>query len=199
LDNSYTTVILASGLSERMGEPKALLKWDTTTTFLEKIINEYLKASCSRIICLINKKAEPFFQKSKIQSEVKFINNEYPEWGRFYAIKIALQQAQANNFCFIQNVDNPFVTVEIIEKLFSTRSSDAWCSPVYMGKGGHPVLLPQLIVQKISQIKDNNYTLLDILKPLKRINVEIDNDLILRNINTPEEYERFFNCIKKLY
>jgi len=192
MDSTYTTIILASGLSERMGKPKALLRWDDTTTFLEKIIVEYSKACCSKIICTVNKETEPFCRNLKIQTDVKFVINQHPEWGRFYAIKTGMQEVQNSDFCFIQNVDNPFVSVEIIEKLFAERNPDAWCSPVYKERGGHPILLPQSIIQKISQT-NNDITLLDFLKPFRRINVETDNDAILRNINTPEDYANFFN------
>ena len=193
MDSVYTSIILASGLSERMGKPKALLPWDKSTTFIEKIINEYTKASCNRIICLVNEKTEPLCRALDIKSNVKFVINEHPEWGRFYSIRMASQEVKDDGFCFIQNVDNPFVSVDIIEMLYAKRKADSWCSPVYNGRGGHPVLLPKVIINKISQLSDNNHTLLDILKPYQRINVEIDSDTILRNINTPEDYCKYFN------
>jgi molybdenum cofactor cytidylyltransferase len=192
MDSNFTTIILASGLSERMGEPKALLRWNNSTTFLEKIIFEYSKACCTRIICMINKETETFCQNLNRQPNIKFVINPYPEWGRFYAIKTAVKEVLDYNFCFIQNVDNPFVSIEIIDKLYAVRSFEAWCSPVYMGKGGHPVLLPQLIIKKIFETNNNYTTLLDILKPFPRIKVETDSDEILRNINTPVDYLKFF-------
>ncbi len=192
MENNVSAIILASGLSERMGEPKALLKWNGTTTFLEKIINEFVHAGCSKIICTLNRKIENSCSKFNVPNMVKFVMNEHPEWGRFHSLTIASQEAIVSDFCFIQNVDNPFVNAEIIEKIYTQRSFDAWCSPIYNGKGGHPVLLPQIIIQKIVQAQNNYLTLLDILKPYQRINVEINSDVILRNINTPEDYATYF-------
>ena len=192
MDNTFATIILASGLSERMGEPKSLLKWDHSTTFIEKIINEYATAGCNKIVCMINKKIEPFCRNLKLQSNVKFVVNNYPDWGRFYSIKTGSVEIQNSNFCFIQNVDNPFVTIEIIEKLYSKRNPEAWCSPVCNNKGGHPILLPQVIVQRLTQISDNNMSLLDFLNSYNRIKINIESETILRNINTPEDYKRFF-------
>lgn len=193
MDRNSITIILASGFSERMGKPKALLKWDDTTTFLEKIINEYTSADCSKIICMVNKKTEPLCRDLKVPPNVTFVINEYPEWGRFYSIRLASQEAKEGDFCFVQNVDNPFVSIDVIEKLYAQRNPYAWCSPVYKGKGGHPVLLPQVIINKISQLNDNNFTLRDILTPYPKMDIEINSDTILRNINTPEEYTSFFN------
>ncbi len=193
MKSDFSAIILASGLSERMGKPKALLLWDDVTTFLEKIIQEYTKASCRRIICMVNEKTEPLCRALKISSDVKFVINEHPEWGRFYSIHMASHEVRDSAFCFIHNVDNPFVGAEIIEKIYAKRSKVAWCSPVYKKNGGHPVLLSQGIIHKISQINDNNLTLLDILKPYQRINVEINSETILRNINTPADYNKYFN------
>lgn len=192
MECSFSSIILASGLSERMGEPKALLKWDHSTTFLEKIIDKYSKAGSNKIVCMINKKIEPFCRNLQTLPNVKFVTNNHPEWGRFYSIKTGSLKVQDSDFCFIQNVDNPFVTVEIIEALFAKRSSEAWCSPVYKEKGGHPILLPQCIIQKIPQVLNNDIALIDFLKPYRRIKIETNSDSILRNINTPEEYSEFF-------
>jgi CTP:molybdopterin cytidylyltransferase MocA len=191
MNQNFSTILLSSGLSERMGIPKALLKWDDSITFIEKIISEYTKAGCTQIICMVNRINEPLCRNLNLPSTVQFIINEHPEWGRFYSIRLASQIAKTSDFSFIQNVDNPFVSIDVIEKLYNQRDPYAWCSPVYNGKGGHPVLLPQVIIKKISEIDDNNFTLHDILQPIQRINVEINSDTILRNINTPEEYDFF--------
>ena len=193
MEGNFSAVILASGLSERMGQPKALLQWDNSITFLEKIVNEYSKAGCTEIIYVINKKIEPFCKDLNLPTEAKPVMNLHPEWGRFYSIKIGTQEAKDCDFCFIQNVDNPFVDVEIIKTIYSERNSEAWCSPVYKEKGGHPILLPKWIIQKMPQINDNDTSLLDFLNPFKRIKIEAPNDLILRNLNKPEDYIRFLN------
>ena len=44
--------------------------------------------------------------------------------------------------------------------------------------------------EKLEKLKILKSNLKEIIKPFKRINVEVDNDKILVNINTKEEYER---------
>ena len=193
MDNNCAAVILSSGLSERMGKPKALLQWDDSTTFIEKTINEYIKAGCDKIICTVNKINEPLCKSLNLQSNVMFVLNEHPEWGRFYSIRIASQEAKVSDFCFIQNIDNPFVSSEIIDRIWENRDLNSWCSPIYKGKGGHPVLLSQGIIQQIHNSNKQDITLHDILKPFQRVNIEVDTDTILRNINTPEEYSKYFS------
>lgn len=192
MESVFSAVILASGLSERMGEPKALLRWDSSITFLEKIVDEYSQAGCLEIICVINKKIEPFCKDLILPSNVKFVMNLYPEWGRFYSIKIGTKEV-ISDYCFIQNVDNPFVNVGVIKNISEARNPEAWCSPVYKDKGGHPILLPKAIIQKLPEVNNNDMSLAEFLKIFKRINIEIPSDLILRNLNNPEDYARFLN------
>ncbi|MEI7597640.1 MAG: NTP transferase domain-containing protein [Bacteroidota bacterium] len=192
MENIFSTIILASGLSERMGEPKALLKWDNSTAFLEKIIKEYINAGCTQINCMVNPLTITLCEALDLPKCVKLVVNPKPELGRFSSIRIAAQEVKNSNFCFIQNVDNPFVSADIIEKIWKKRDSKSWCSPIYSGKGGHPVLISQVIIEQINKTQNLDITLHDILKPFQRINIEVNTDAILRNINTPEEYSKYF-------
>jgi CTP:molybdopterin cytidylyltransferase MocA len=191
-EDSFSAVILSSGLSERMGQPKALLKWDVTTTFIEKIINEFIKAGCTRIICMINGRTEPFCCNLNVSQNVRFVVNQHPDWGRFYSVRTGLREIKESKFCFVHNVDNPFIDSDTLEKLIIKRNPEAWCSPVVMNKGGHPVLLPNTIIRKINETDDLNTVLSDVLSLYPKITVEVNNNTILRNINTPEDYDIYF-------
>lgn len=174
-----------------MGEPKALLKWNHSATFIEKIINEFHQFGCGKIICIINEKIDQFCKELKAEQNVKFIVNQHPEWGRFNSIKLGAAEAAGSDFCFIHNIDNPFVNYRTIEKLYTRSDANAWCSPVYQGKSGHPVLLPEFIINKINEAGDLNIILSDILKDYPVIRTEVEDDSILRNINTPEDYHKY--------
>ena len=191
MKSNFTTIILSSGLSQRMGQPKALLKWDESTTFIEKIINEFVKAGSTKIVCMINEIIELSCKELSVPSNVEFVVNHHPDWGRFYSILTGVNTLKKNNYCFIHNVDNPFVRSEIIDKLWSHRKPGHWCSPSYNGKGGHPVLLSKEITNKISTTSNLDLTLRDILTQFPKIQVSTTDNNILRNINTPEDYNKW--------
>jgi len=193
MDNKLSAIILSAGFSERMGRPKALLQWNYSTVFVEKIINEFQQFGCGKIICIINEKIELFCKELKLAQNVKFVINQRPELGRFNSVKLGAAEAAGSDFCFIHNVDNPFVNRKTIENLYLMRDADSWCSPVFSGKRGHPVLLPNAILKKINKIDNLNTVLSDILNKYPVVRVEVEDDSILRNINTPEDY---FNYIK---
>ncbi|HPT03438.1 MAG TPA: nucleotidyltransferase family protein [Bacteroidales bacterium] len=192
--STFSAVILASGLSERMGQPKALLKWDDSMTFIRKIVGEYVKAGCENVVCTVNRFIQPRCLSPDTFPNVKFVMNEHPEWGRLYAVKSGLAVLKDTSFCFIQNVDNPHITADIIRKMLENADPEAWCSPVYQGKSGHPVLLPGRITDQILQLTDPDTTLRDVLDLFPKKVVEMEDDAILKNINTPEDYRNFRNA-----
>ena len=189
---NISAIILSSGLSERMGQPKALLNWDRSTTFIEKIIGEFERFGCKQIICMINENIEPTCKSMLVSENVKFVVNHHPDWGRFYSIRTGLNEIIDSDYCFIHNVDNPFVKRSIVKKLCEFRNPESWCSPEFKGRGGHPVLLSNSIIKKIVEVEDLSTTLADLLSAYPRVRVEVDNDFILRNINSPEDYASYF-------
>ncbi|NLE35428.1 MAG: NTP transferase domain-containing protein [Bacteroidales bacterium] len=184
-------IILSAGLSERMGKPKALLRWSRSASFIEKIINEFCSFNCNPVLCVINKLIEPECRKMKVPASVRFIINDQPESGRFYSVRTGIKEVKESDFCFIHNVDNPFVNRDIIRMLYECRETGAWCSPVYQGRGGHPVLISSSIIRAITDTHDLGTTLADILNSYPRRNVDAADDTILRNINTQEDFNYY--------
>lgn len=188
-------VILSSGLSERMRKPKALLMWDQETTFLEKIAGAYENAGATPIICTIHPDLAILVDSLKKVQRVRFVLNHHPEWGRLHSIQLGLAQVKDEPFCFIQNIDNPFIHEKIVRKIYSTRDPGMWCSPVFRGKSGHPVLLPQIIMEWILSKKDLDpaMTLNQILHMFPKKIIEIQEESVLQNINTQKDYHDFLN------
>jgi CTP:molybdopterin cytidylyltransferase MocA len=184
----FSALILSSGLSERMGQPKALLKWDDSRTFIEKIAGEFIEAGCTQVICTVNRFTLPMCLNLNVSPNVNFVLNEHPEWSRLYSVRLGLKELMDDSYCFIHNVDNPFIHAGIVKSLMENANPKAWISPEYKGKGGHPVLLPPGAIQKVLEIDSPNVTLQDILGSYPKIAVQMTDDSILRNINTPKDY-----------
>jgi len=191
-----SALILASGLSERMRQPKALLRWDSSRTFIGKIIAEYLDAGCGKIICTVNHMIYQECQSLHVAHSVRFILNEHPEWGRLYSVKLGLKEVGDSAFCFIQNVDNPHITSCTIRKILENADPVLWCSPGFRGQGGHPVLLPAIIIDHIMAERNTENTLKEVLDAFPKKVVEMADDSVLRNINTPEDYQALLKWIR---
>jgi molybdenum cofactor cytidylyltransferase len=191
-DHSFSAIILAAGLSERMGKPKALLMWDQSKTFLEKIAGEFADAGCDKIVCTVNEIVLPHCKPLEAWKNLKLVLNEHPEWGRMHSVKLGLQEVKESHYCFIQNADNPFIDSGTIRKILEAKDPGKWCSPEFNGKAGHPVLLPNLIINLLLE-NNPDKTLQELLHSFPKKVVEMNDDSVLKNINTPEDYLSLLN------
>jgi molybdenum cofactor cytidylyltransferase len=187
-------VILAAGRSERMKEMKAFLPFDANSRFIEKILATYSGWGCTEIVVVTNPET---FAKIKqtgiVPATVAMTVNDHLEFERFYSVKLGLAAIRSSLFCFIQNIDNPFIDSSILDLLYENRSEKRYVSPVFNNKGGHPVLLNRKNINNILDWPVNSANLKEVLNTMESLSVEMPDERVLININSPEEYERFFN------
>jgi len=185
-------LILAGGKSERMSSPKPFLNYDGRT-FLEKIVDEFQTYGIEETIVVLNHELlEQADEKyiAKISKKCTILKNTNPQWGRYHSLKLGIDKAIGTDFCFIHNVDNPFVSSALIKKLYSHRNEKGYTLPVYKGRGGHPVLISKEIIKTIHESMLSSITLKDVLINYNRKELVVNDDSILSNINTPDEYYR---------
>jgi molybdenum cofactor cytidylyltransferase len=187
-------VILAAGKSERMKELKALLPFTVNMSFLEKILVTYTEWGCKEIVVVTNPEAfQMMEQKRIIPDAISVVVNDHLEFERFYSVKLGLGALRSSSFCFIQNVDNPFIGSSILDLIYENRSQQKYISPVFENKGGHPVLLNLENIAQILKWPLNSANFKDVLKTMHGLDVAMPDDTVLININSPEEYQKFFN------
>jgi CTP:molybdopterin cytidylyltransferase MocA len=190
-------LILAAGNSSRMQTLKSFLPFNEDSTFFEKIVNTYLTWGCKEIVAVINKH---FFNKMPFDFQLppglKFILNEHPEFERFYSVKTGLQHMQDCDFCFIQNIDNPFITTDMLDLIYSNRSPEKYVIPTYKNKGGHPVLINSANMIRLKSYPEDNANLREVLGEMPSCKTEMDDDRILININTAVEFEKYFTLVQ---
>lgn len=193
MDKSRTAaLILAAGSSQRMASPKALLQFDKDMTFLEKIVKTYAEWGSGKIVVVVNSSVGEIVKKMNLLTKlVTFVENDHPEFERFYSVKLGLKKVSLP-FCFIQNVDNPFIDEIILDEIYSHRSTEKYVSPVFEGQGGHPVLLNQKNIISISTHDDNSANFKEVLQTFDCYKLEMEDDKVLININASEIYEKFF-------
>ena len=83
------------------------------------------------------------------------VNNK-PARGRFYSLQTGLKVVSPGHSCFFQNIDNPFVTREILDKMIHCSEKADVVKPCYGDKSGHPVLIGPAIIR--AMIAETNFT-----------------------------------------
>jgi CTP:molybdopterin cytidylyltransferase MocA len=190
----YSAIILSAGESSRMGVPKFSLQFDENIIFLQKIVKEFTDFGCYEIIVVINEIGNKYLKENELflPENVKIVVNEHPEWHRFYSLKIGVNALSETNNCFVHNVDNPFVNHDVLKALFNNINTADYISPEFAGKGGHPFLLSEKVLKKIAQTEEDQKHLKEFLNQYSRLRIKIEDEKVLTNINTLEDYSRYF-------
>jgi CTP:molybdopterin cytidylyltransferase MocA len=195
---SMAAVIPAAGNSGRMGCDKALLCYSDGVTFASHLLNCFLSYGCNPVLIIVN---QSFEKESLCSSPCIPIVNRNTEKGRSWSVLLGLKEVPAGHACFLQNVDNPHLSHLLLDLLAESVPEDGYSVPVFKGVGGHPVLLGSGVVDFFR----NRQHVLDFreeLRNFRRMAVPYEDEQILWNINTPEDYKEFArnggNFIKKL-
>ena len=185
-------ILLSAGNSERMGSHKALLRFDKDLTFLEKIINTYLEAGIEQVIVVISANLADLLKERKFDflPGVEFVINANPEWGRFYSLQKGLGQMKPGHFCFFQNIDNPFITYDLLQLMISRKGIADVIIPVFQERSGHPVLFNQVVAQSILSPNSTELKINEFLKQFSSERMEVSDPAILININSKEDYHK---------
>jgi len=191
----FSAIILAAGESSRMGIPKLSLRYNESTNFLEHIVNEYINFGCHEIIVVVNDNGEKYLKENAIKfpKNVKIVCNKHTDWHRFYSLKVGVRALFEERSTFIHNVDNPFVNEKILESLASFSAKSDYINPLYNEKGGHPFLLSKTVINDIKSSKEDKLHLKEFLNKYDHLKIDIDDEKILVNINTLDEYRNYFS------
>ena len=90
---STGVIILAAGMSERMGSDKLCLKLPSGETFLSYLLSAYQRFGCTPCIVVVNQKTQPhalrIIKSASVPATV--VVNPNPEAGRFLSLQMGLQ------------------------------------------------------------------------------------------------------------
>lgn len=183
-------IILAAGMSERMGKQKYNLDFSEEETFLDHIIYVYRRFVVSELVLVVNESIE--LEAFQDDETIKIVVNNKLEYGRFYSVQLGLKELKSSAV-FIQNIDNPFVNTGLLMSLQNGIGLADFAVPVYKKKGGHPVLLSPEIIESIRKDFKSTNHFNDVLKSFNRQDVFVNDPYIGVNINTPEGYQKYFS------
>ncbi|OFX85390.1 MAG: hypothetical protein A2W99_08085 [Bacteroidetes bacterium GWF2_33_16] len=191
----YSVIILAAGKSSRMGKPKWSLNYDHNTSFIEHIISEYHGFGCKEIVLVINETDYSSFVEKKytVPDNFKLLINKYPEWDRFYSLKLGAKELSCLQPVFVHNVDNPFVNQDVLDQLLNNLDVADYIVPEFDGRGGHPILISNKIIEKVLSTKENILHFKEFMNYFSKTKIYIDDKKILVNINSLDDYWQYFN------
>lgn len=189
-------VILGAGRSERMGRPKLLLPWGTTTV-LGHLLRQWsdLQPRQIGVVCAIGARELQDELNRLGFSEHNRIFNPAPERGMFSSIQCAAGwpgwNADLTHWVILLG-DQPHLRQETLRTLldFGAANPNRICQPLRNGRRRHPVLLPKRV---FAALKDCPAT--DLKRFLESYanewaGFESDDPGLDLDMDTPADYER---------
>ena len=193
-------IILAAGSSERMGEPKALLRF-RGVTFLEAVLDASRAAGVDRQIVVVGPDGDKVLSGRDL-SGVTVLRNPAPATGPIGSLKLAIAEVINHPVegVVAWHVDRPHVAVATIQALldrFASRDA-AIVVPEYRGRRGHPVLFGRVVFRELLIASTTNGARAVVRADPSRIAVvPVDDPAIVEDVDTPEDYRKLLRSIDR--
>jgi len=187
--NTHNTiaVILAAGNGHRIGTSKWKLRFSPQQSFLEHLTTVYASPLIGQIVVVLSKYNSFGASGMSLPDNTSIILNEEPSRGRNHSIRLGLESVEKYDFAFIQNIDNPFTSRELITRMWEMRQPDTAVVPAFNKKAGHPVLLGRHLCLDLLRQPTATFHFRNWLMSQKCRMTETNDASILANINTPED------------
>ena len=141
----YAAVILAAGLSSRMGDNKLLLPWTDSAPIISHVLRAYANVNVPNvkpIIVVTGRDAERVAAAVADYQPTLVHNADFASGEMLSSVKRGLRALpSATQAVFIQPGDMPGMTDAVIERLAAAHEPGWNVAPRYQGRRGHPVLL----------------------------------------------------------
>lgn len=200
VSKKFSAIILAAGLSTRMGRPKLLLPFNEQLTFIEQIVNTYRDSGCEDIFLVVNEVSARLLEKQQLKlKNTRLIINPHPEWQKFYSLQLAVSAMKKVQSAFIQNIDNPFVNSQTLSILAEKSETADYIVPTFKEKGGHPFIASQQILDEVLKEQNPQTHLKKFMKRFPSLRIPVNEERVIVNINSREEYERWFSLKPKFF
>ncbi len=190
---SFAGVILAAGVSSRMGRDKAFLSWQGTT-FLEAAIRSL--QSASELVIVVAGANAHSLKPIAYAAGASVVVNRHAERGQFSSLQVGLQEVlnTGRDAAIVTLVDRPparTATVAHLRREFlDAIVTGAWAVvPEREQRHGHPIVIGREMIEAFLRA-DANATAREVEHANQnRIRyVEVDDPHVTMNVDTPADY-----------
>jgi molybdenum cofactor cytidylyltransferase len=193
--NKIWAIILAAGASTRMNRQKLLLPFNGKT-IIETVVENVARSVSSNILVVLGSHREQI-RKQIVNYNVKFCVNENYLDGMLSSVicgfRTLPEEAKA---ALIFLADQPQIPSPVTDLVIETwqKSGKGIVIPTFNGRRGHPVLIETRYKTEIEKL-DPEKGLRVLAEKFKNDVYEVECSIpeILRDIDTPEDYENEIN------
>ena len=199
---SVPCVILAAGLSLRMGRPKALLPLPCGDSFLTRIVRTLQASHIARIAVVVGPcPAEIRAALASAKLEVEIIENPNHHAGQLSSLIAALSVMEGPNVdgLMVTLVDVPLVSIETVRRIRDAylRFRAPIVRPVKEERHGHPVIFDRSVFAEL-RTADPSAGAKAVVRAHAHevLEVTVDDEGAFLDIDTPEDYRRLIDSAR---
>jgi molybdenum cofactor cytidylyltransferase len=185
-------VVLAAGLSRRMGVLKLTLPW-ANTTVIEQVVAT-LKAATLRQIVVVTGHQSDEVERALIDAGTRCVlNPRYESGGMLSSIQIGFTAIEADvEAALICLGDQPQMEKATVQALLAEGQRNGWqrvVIPSYLMHAGHPIILPRALW---TQILNTTESLRSVLRANRDLvdYLDVNTASILADLDTLDDYKQ---------
>jgi molybdenum cofactor cytidylyltransferase len=191
-DANITAIVLAAGLSRRMGRFKPLLPLGACRT-IERVVDFFLAAGIKDVLVVTGHRGAEVRQ-AVASLNVRWVDNPDFHNGMFTSVLAGIRALP--DYCggfFIHPADIPLVRPHTVRQLTAAfeNASTTIFYPTFDGRRGHPTLIRSCLGKRILQ-----WTGMGGLRAFLHghdadsLEVPVADEAVLLDLDTPEDYDR---------
>jgi molybdenum cofactor cytidylyltransferase len=196
MGNNISAIILAAGLSNRMGQPKLLLPWGGTTV-LGQVVSTFTAAGIEEIIVVTGggrEKIERLVADLAKDNSVRTVYNPAFACGHMLSsIQAGLEALNSQpRAALIGLGDQPQIREETVRRISAAfaQTKSPLVIPSFKDRRGHPWLVAHLLWSKIMALPSSTIPSQFLDTYAGQVEYVIADETILQDLDTPEDYIR---------
>lgn len=188
-------VVLAAGKSTRMEQNKLLLRINGET-LIRHVVKTATRSNADEVIVVVGYEAEKV-KEQLLRLRCKLVMNENYLKGQSESVKAGLSAVSSSaEAVMVLPADVALIDEQSINKVIDEyrRSKNLIVIASHQNKSGHPILLDRRLFPEISGIGEDTLGLKAVINRHRaEVNyVEVGTDNALIDIDTQEEFDRYF-------
>jgi molybdenum cofactor cytidylyltransferase len=182
-------IVLAAGMSRRMGQPKALLPMGDEL-LIRRVVRNLIESESLSYILVVTGHQRDAIEAALCDLDVTFIHNpDYDAGGMLSSIQVGIRAVPAEaDAALITLGDQPLVEPATIRAIIM-RSESTVVIPSYQSKRGHPVLIARSHFEQVLALGPEQTLKNFMSQQTSAFELPVDDPAVVADIDTQEDYQ----------
>jgi len=183
-------VVLAAGMSRRMGDMKVLLPWVGGRTILEHILHQLVLARVDPIVVVTGNRADDVRAAAERAGAITSHNRDFEAGEMLSSLKVGLRALPAHVAAALVVLgDQPRIEPRVVDQLLMAYAEGQGeiIAPSYQMRRGHPILIDRRYWQEIYDLPKSGAPR-DVINRHPVTHITVETDSVLRDVDTPDDY-----------